>query len=243
MIELKNIRFQYPDRVLLNQVSLKMEGNQLTCVLGSNGSGKSTLFRLATGRLRPAAGEILLNGRAISDLPAKEIARNVSYLPQSRNVPDIRVFDFVLHGRFPYLGYPRVYAKADREIVRQALFELGIAQLQEKYLKQLSGGERQKAYLAMLLAQDTETILLDEPDVFLDIRAKNELYRLILRLKKKGRTIWIITHDLHFALCYSDRICYLENGGLLEFPSGEEFEASRIYRELTAEKERNRHDF
>ncbi|MDR1913577.1 MAG: ABC transporter ATP-binding protein [Clostridiales bacterium] len=232
MIELKNVCFGYPNKAVFRRVSLRMSGHDISFVLGLNGSGKSTLFKLIMGRISPTSGEILLNGNSVAKMNPKEIARNIAYLPQTRNIADIAVYDFVLHGRFPYLGYPRIYGNNDRRCVEKSLEELGILDLRNNKLKNLSGGERQKVYLAMILTQDTEIVLLDEPDVFLDIRAKHELYHIIKQLKQKGKSIFMITHDLYSTMRYADKIYFTENEGIQTFNSGKAFENSDVYKAM-----------
>jgi iron complex transport system ATP-binding protein len=144
-----------------------------------------------------------------------EIARHIAYLPQSRTVPDITVERLVLHGRFPWLGYPRVYRRQDYALTLQAMEWAGIAEARKKVFAALSGGERQRAYLAMLLAQDADTVLLDEPATYLDITYQLELIKLLNKLKNKGKAVVAVLHDLHMALDCADVLAVMQRGRLL----------------------------
>ena len=140
MIELNQLRAGYPGRTVLEGVDLDFRPGQVLAVLGPNGCGKSTLLRTANGLLARVGGEILLDGLPLERLTVREVARKVAYLPQSRTVPSITAGRMVLHGRFPYLSYPRRYRREDHEMVRRALDWAGAAELASRPLPQLSGG-------------------------------------------------------------------------------------------------------
>ena len=144
MIELKNLRASYPGRPVLEDVTLEFRPGEVLAVLGPNGCGKSTLLRTANGLLPKTGGEVLVDGVPLEGLSAKEVAQKVAYLPQSRSVPNITAGRMVLHGRFPYLSYPRRYRREDHEMVRRALEWVGAAELADRPLTELSGGQRQK---------------------------------------------------------------------------------------------------
>ena len=122
-----------------------------------------------------------------------------------------------MHGRFPYMGYPRQYSEEDKQIVTQALKQMGIYELREESVQELSGGERQKAYLAMALAQQSELLLLDEPSTYLDIPAQLELLELLKSLTQQGETVIAVLHDLNQALQYADRMLLMESGKSLAY--------------------------
>ena len=222
MIQLKNLRAGYPNRPVLEDITLDFRPGEVLAVLGPNGCGKSTLLRTSNGLLARTGGEILLNGRPIEGLPAKEIAQKAAYLPQSRSVPNITAGRMVLHGRFPYLSYPRRYSQKDREMVRKALAWVGASELASRTLPELSGGQRQKVYLAMALAQDTETILMDEPTTYLDISCQLEVMALARRLAEEGRAVVMVLHDLTLALRYAHRAALLCEGRVRQIGTPEE---------------------
>lgn len=179
MIELRHITAGYGGEAVLRDFSVRFSPGKITGILGRNGCGKSTLLKTAAGLLRPMSGEVLVDGRSLGDYAPKELARQIAVLPQSREVPAITVESLVMHGRFPYLGFPRKPRPEDRQAVQRAMEQAGVEALRQKALSALSGGERQKVYLAMVLAQDTPVILMDEPTTYLDINHQFELLRLI----------------------------------------------------------------
>ena len=222
MVEVKHLAVGYGSRPVLTDVTLSFPPGQVTAVLGPNGCGKSTLLKAALGLLPIQGGEALLDGRDVRDLPPRQIARKAAYLAQSRSVPSITAGRMVLHGRFPYLSYPRRYRKEDYDMARRALEWADAAGLAGRPMGELSGGQRQKVYLAMALAQDTQSIFMDEPTTFLDISHRLEVMALARRLAGMGRAVVLVLHDLDLALRGCDRVAVLAGGGLMALGSPEE---------------------
>ncbi len=216
MVKLHQVTAGYGSPVLKN-ITTTFPPGQVTVILGPNGCGKSTLLRCAAGLLPALSGEI--------SIPEPR-ARMVSYLPQSRSVPELTAGRLVLHGRFPWLGYPRRYRNADRLAAQAAMERLGISEFAETPLPQLSGGTRQKCYLAMALCQDAPTILLDEPASFLDIGHQLKLLTLCRELADEGRAVVLVLHDIAAALRYGDQILLMESGELRCAGTPEEMIAS-----------------
>ena len=212
MLELKNISAGYGSRSVLDGVTVSFEKGKLTSVIGVNGCGKSTLLKAILGILPLSGGEVLINGNDLQTMGRNEIAKSVAYLAQGKSTPDMTVGQMVLHGRFPYLSYPRRYRKADIEIAEKAMDAVGISHLADKPLRELSGGMRQTAYIAMALAQDTDHILLDEPTAYLDIAHQLELMRLLRELADSGKGIVSVMHDLPLAFDFSDEIAVIHDG-------------------------------
>lgn len=226
MIELKNVSGGYGRKPVVRDISLTFPDGKITALIGPNGCGKSTLLKLCCKALRHMEGEVLLDGNPLSSLLPKDIAQKVALLPQSRTVPDITVGSLVLHGRFPWLGHPRVYQAEDKAIAKKAMEQAGILDKRNTLLNQLSGGERQKVYLAMLLAQDTCNVVMDEPTTYLDIGRQLELYELMKTLKKEGKCVTAVLHDLETALEIADLIAVMKDGRLLAAGSPEKILAS-----------------
>lgn len=226
MLEAKNLSAGYPGRAVLAGVSLAARPGRVLALLGPNGCGKSTLLRTMAGLLPPLGGEVLLDGRR--DYSPRQAAQRVAYLPQSRTAPNITVRRLVLHGRFPYLSYPRRYGREDYEAVDRALAAADALDLADRPLPELSGGQRQKAYLAMALAQETEAILMDEPTTFLDIRHQLEVLALVRRLAEEGRGVVLVLHDLCLALTAADDVAVLGEGRLLALGGPEAVYQSRV---------------
>lgn len=228
MLEANHLSVGYPGRTVLSDVSLAVRPGRVLVLLGPNGCGKSTLLRALPGLLPSLGGEILLDGKPLGDYSPRRAAQKIAYLPQSRAVPSITVRRMVLHGRFPYLSYPRRYRREDYEAVDRALAEAGALDLADRPLPELSGGQRQKVYLALALAQETETILMDEPTTYLDIRNQLETLALLRRLAGEGRGVAAVLHDLCLALMAADDVAVLGEGRLLALGGPEDIYQSKV---------------
>lgn len=228
MLEARNLSVGYPGRTVLEDVSLAVRPGRVLVLLGPNGCGKSTLLRTLPGLLPPLGGGILLDGKPLGDYSLRQAAQKIAYLPQSRAVPSITARRMVLHGRFPYLSYPRRYRREDYEAVDRALAKAGALDLADRPLPELSGGQRQKIYLALALAQETETILMDEPTTYLDIRNQLETLALLRRLAGEGRGVAAVLHDLCLALTAADDVAVLGEGRLLALGGPEEIYQSKV---------------
>ena len=222
MIQLRGLRAGYPGRTVLEGIDLDFRPGEVLAILGPNGCGKSTLLRTANGLLPRTGGEVLVDGVSIDRLTPRDLARKAAYLPQSRQVPAITARRMVLHGRFPYLSYPRRYSREDRAMVSRALDWAGAAELANRPLAELSGGQRQKVYLAMALAQDTAAILMDEPTTYLDVACQLEVMALARRLAEEGRAVVMVLHDLTLALRYAHRTALLWEGRVRQTGTPEE---------------------
>ena len=212
MLEIKNVTAGYGKQPVLNGASATFEKGKLTSIIGVNGCGKSPLLKVILGILPMTDGIMEIDGKELSSLKRNEIAQRIAYLSQGKNTPDMTVMQMVLHGRFPYLSYPRRYTSRDREIAFSAMEKVGIADLAEKPLYSLSGGMRQNAYIAMALAQDTDYILLDEPTTYLDIAHQLDLMRILRELANSGKGIVTVMHDLPLAFDFSDTLAVINNG-------------------------------
>ena len=219
MLKLRHLTAGYGEKTILHDISLDFPPGTVTAILGPNGCGKSTLLKAAAGLLPLSGGEVLA---------PEPRARHIAYLPQSRTVPEMTVRQLVLHGRFPWLGWPRIYRAEDQAAADEALRRLGIAELANLPLSALSGGTRQKCYLAMALAQGADTLLLDEPTSFLDIGCQLDLMTLCRELADQGKAVAVVLHDLPLALGHGDRVAVLENGHLLALDAPEEIWSSGI---------------
>ena len=217
MIQLEHISAGYGGPLVVQDVSLDLKAGEVLVLLGPNGCGKSTLLKVIAGLQPPAGGQVL--------------AQKVTYLPQSRSVPNITAYRMVLHGRFPYLSYPRRYRPEDHAAARRALEQADAWELARLPVQTLSGGQRQKVYLAMALAQNTQTILMDEPTTYLDIQHQLDLMAFSQALAREGRAVVLVLHDLCLALRFAHRGAVLSEGRLLQTGTPEELFSSGILAE------------
>jgi iron complex transport system ATP-binding protein len=216
MISLKNVTAGYSGREIIKDINISFEEGTITTIIGKNGCGKTTLLKTSSNLLKPMSGEILLsiNGKNLdlSTMKNTDIAHHISYLPQSKEVPNITIYNLVMHGRFPYLNFSRIPQKSDKKIVDEAIELMGLGLYKNCNLQELSGGQRQKSFIAMILAQNTDIIFLDEPTTYLDINHQLEIIQTVKNLKKLGKTIVMVLHDLNLAFSCSDKICLMDEG-------------------------------
>ena len=215
MIRVENISGGYTGESVLKTVSFEVGTGELFGVLGPNGSGKTTLLKLLSGILPIRGGEIFLKGKRLQDFSTKQLARMVAVLSQhSFESFSYTVKDTVSLGRYAHQkGWFQSWSKEDEEIVQTVMAQTGVASLQNKTIQELSGGEKQRVFLAQALAQEPEILLLDEPTNHLDLSYQKELLDLLKRWTiEKGLTVVSIFHDLNLAGLYCDRLLLLEKG-------------------------------
>lgn len=232
MLEVKNLTAGYPDKQVLQGIDLTIPKGKVTVILGPNGCGKSTLLKAMCGILPADGGEVVLDGENLLAMPRRSLAQKTAYLAQSRQIPDITVQRLVLHGRFPYLGYPRRYRKEDYAAAEAAMEQMGIRDLADTPVENLSGGQRQKAYIAMALAQDTPVILLDEPTTYLDISHQMQMMLQAKELALQGKTVVMILHDLPHAFQTADHMILMREGVVAAQGTPEEIYASEQVRSV-----------
>ena len=206
----------YDRRRVVTDLDLTVPPGAVTVVVGANGCGKSTLLRGLSRLLRPAAGAVLLDGRDLRELPARQVARTIGILPQSPTAPEgITVADLVGRGRHPHQGWFRQWDAADDAVVAGALEATSTVDLAGRRVDELSGGQRQRVWIAMALAQDPQILLLDEPTTFLDVTHQLEVLDLLLALNRdRGRTIVMVLHDLNLAARYADHLVVMRDGAV-----------------------------
>ncbi|HWG25192.1 ABC transporter ATP-binding protein [Actinospica sp.] len=206
----------YGRRQVMRDLDVEIPDRSFTVIIGANGCGKSTLLRALARVLKPAAGTVLLDGRAIGEYPSRHVARTIGLLPQSPITPDgITVAELVSRGRFPHQGALRRESEPDRVVIERCLAETGLTDLSQRPVATLSGGQRQRAWIAMALAQDTELLLLDEPTTYLDLAHQIEVLDLCARLHAAGRTVVAVLHDLNQAARYASHMIVLREGAVI----------------------------
>ena len=232
MLEQNRISAGDGKQTVLDGISVDFEKGKLTSIIGVNGCGKSTLLKAILGILSLSSGEIFIDGENLLTISRNEIAKKIAYLSQGKNIPDMTVEQMVLHGRFPYLSYPRRYSSHDREVAIKAMETVGVAEFAHKPLYSLSGGMRQNAYIAMALAQDTDYILLDEPTTYLDIAHQLELMRILRKLADSGKGIVTVMHNLPIAFDFSDKLTVMSNGKIIAYGAPSEICESHIVEDI-----------
>jgi iron complex transport system ATP-binding protein len=206
MLKASEISFSYKrgrrsTHPVLAHVSFEIARGTVVGLLGPNGSGKTTLVRILAGMLRPDAGGVTLDGRSVSDMPRRALARRVALVPQETQTTfDFSVIDMVLMGRYPHLGPFELEGLADLDIARASLRATGTDGLESRPFATLSGGEKQRVVIAAALAQASDMLLLDEPTTALDVGYQFEIAALLKRLNtEQGTTMVVSTHDLNLA--------------------------------------------
>ncbi|UJF18384.1 ATP-binding cassette domain-containing protein [Vibrio sp. SS-MA-C1-2] len=222
MIKITGLSKKYNDKYVVKNANVLFPQGKVTSIIGPNGAGKSTLLSMAARLTDCDAGQIIIAGKMLDDWNQEELAKTLSVLRQSNNINmRFTVRELVSFGRFPY-SQGRLTAK-DNEIIDRALQQLDILNLQDRYIQQLSGGQRQMAFIAMIVAQDTDYIFLDEPLNNLDIKHSVDIMRTLKRLaKENNKAVVIVIHDINFASCYSDNIIAMKMGEVIKSGSVEE---------------------
>jgi len=203
-------------RAILRDVSLALAHGEILAIAGCNGAGKTTLLRLASRVLRPSAGAVRVAGRPADSLSRRELARELAVVPQDVQLAfPFRVSEVVPMGRSPHPGAFGYESRADVERARDAMARVGVSQLADRSILELSGGERQLVLIARALAQDPQVLLLDEPTAHLDLRHRIAVLALVREFAASGRSALVVSHDLSLAARTCDRIALLADGGLL----------------------------
>lgn len=228
MLEIQHLSVQRAHREILTDISFSLPKGSMTALIGRNGNGKSTLIS-ALGGTCPASGTVFLSGKDIASLSVRDRARLVAILPQVLRAPHMTVRELVSLGRHPYRTAISRPSREDLSAISDAIAEVGIDMLSERYLDEISGGERQRAYLAMILSQNAPLWLLDEPATYMDLSVASRFMELLSRLKReKEKTVLIAMHDLGTAVRYADHIALLDEGSLAFFGTVKECLATDI---------------
>lgn len=224
MIEVKNLTFSYGKEPFL-EVNTSFLNGCLTVLVGKNGSGKTTLLKLINQMEKAKTGSVVIDGFDVSEISKKQTAKMLSYFPQSRPIPDMSVDEAVGLGRYPYGDRP------DRAFVTELLEKVNALELLGRNMKSLSFGERQRVYTAMLLAQDTQNAVFDEPVTFMDVSSSFAMLKGLREMCNAGKCIICVLHDISFAMRYANRIVVMNDGKIADDGSPQE-----IYERGTIDK-------
>ena len=213
MIELNDVSVGYRGKPILSNISFTVSDGEICTLLGHNGSGKSTLLRAVMGSLG-YTGSIRIDGQETRRL-SNDRAKLISLMPQLMARPSISVYELVSFGRQPYTGISGILSKSDRQKIDEAIQKTRLEPLALSRCDRISGGELQRAYLAMVLAQDTPNLLLDEPAAHLDARYERQISDFLLALKADRRAVLAVLHNINHALAIADRIIVIDSGRLV----------------------------
>lgn len=218
ILSLRHVWFTYPNgsHAVLQDISLDVRPGTVNAILGPNGAGKSTLLHLILGLYPPQRGEIRIGGRPLSAYSRQNLSRQIALVPQREHIPfDFRVLEYVLLGRTPHLDFLQMPGPEDVRAARRALERLGIAELADRRVFALSGGEHQLVLIARAVAQETPILLLDEPTAHLDLANKRRILTLLRGLAGQGKTVLFTTHDPDTALAVADTCILMRAGRIL----------------------------
>jgi iron complex transport system ATP-binding protein len=207
----------YARKLIIDEFSLTVPSGQITAIIGPNGCGKSTLLKAVCRMMPCQSGSITLFGKNVRSYTHKEFARQLAILTQSHTAPpDLLVRDLVALGRFPYRSFYSGFSKEDEAAILEALEATRMSDLADRLVSTLSGGEKQRAWIAMALAQRPKVLLLDEPTTYLDISHQLEIMQLLRRLNQQtGLTILLVLHDLNQAIRFTDQVAVMKEGRLV----------------------------
>ena len=212
----------YDGKKVVDSVSFTIPKGKVLSLIGPNGAGKSTVMGMISRLIAKDAGMIRFEDRDLSRWKSKELAKKMAILTQHNNIQmKLTVRELVAFGRFPYSGN-RLTAK-DQEMIDQAIAYMELQEYEKRFIDELSGGQQQRAYIAMVIAQDTEYVLLDEPTNNLDVYHASNMMRTVRRLcDELGKTVILVLHEINYAAFYSDYICALVDGKVAKFGTVEE---------------------
>ncbi|HHX95789.1 MAG TPA: ABC transporter ATP-binding protein [Clostridia bacterium] len=211
ILSVQGLRFTYPSRQVLDEISFSVDKGDCLAVLGTNGVGKSTLLKCLNRILKPQSGTVFIKKDELSSLGRTELARKLGYVSQKQEIARCTVFDAVLLGRTPYIKWD--VNQKDLEVTEKVLRMLDLEGFSMRYLDELSGGELQKVVIARALAQEPEVLLLDEPTSNLDLKNQLEVVGIIKKVVRTQQIAAIVTmHDLNLALRFANKFLMLKNG-------------------------------
>ncbi|ADO44126.1 ABC transporter ATP-binding protein [Ketogulonicigenium vulgare] len=217
LFSVQNLTYDVPNRRLIDGLNVAIQPARVTALIGRNGSSKSTLLKLIAGQTTPSGGTITYRDRPLASIPPRQLARELAYLPQVTPPADgMQLEELVALGRYPWRGALGRFRPEDHAAVADAITRCGLTHLRGQLIDTMSGGERQRAWIAMMLAQGAETLLLDEPISALDIAHQVEVLGLLQRMSREtGMSVIIVLHDVNMVARYCDHVIALAGGKLV----------------------------
>ena len=214
MLRATNIHYAYNNQPVLQGVDLEVDAGDFLGIIGPNGSGKTTLLRALAGVIKPAQGQVRFEGRAVNEISRVELAKRMACLTQTVNVNlPFTVQQVVLLGRNPHLKRFQRISQHDEQIAAAAMADAAVQDLADKFITEISAGERQRVFIAMALTQQPDLLMLDEPTSHLDIAHQVRIYELLTRLhRQRALTVLLVSHDLNLAAEYCRKLVLLNAG-------------------------------
>ena len=216
VLEARTVAFAFPHAEIpvFEGLSFEAHAGTMTAILGNNGAGKSTLLNLLASITAPSAGEVRVSGKCLRSMNKRETAQHIAYVTQQQRIPHLSVYDEVLLGRKPHVSWS--ISERDRAVVAAALKQLELEPFADRYCDELSGGERQKVYIARAIAQQTEVLLLDEPTSALDPKNQMEVLQVVRDITTQtSLATAMVIHDVNLALRFCDRFVLMRSGTIV----------------------------
>lgn len=234
IVKVEDVTVSYDARPVLWDIDLSLPKGKLIAIVGPNGAGKSTLIKTMLDLLKPVTGTIEFNNKTY-----KEVRKKIAYVPQRSSVDwnfPTTVYDVVLMGRYGHVGWFKRPRQKDKEIVMQPLESLSITHLKDRQISELSGGQQQRVFLARALAQKAEVYFMDEPFQGVDVKTERAIVSLFKKLKKEGKTVVVVHHDLDTVETYFDHVVLLNHRIIAEGSVAQVFKQENIDRTYTTSK-------
>src|SRR5438552_8706827 len=236
MIQVDHLTIAYGERTAVADVSLQLNAGEILAIIGPNGAGKSTLLRAINGGIKPASGQVLLEGSPVSNYPRREISKRIAVVAQEADprFPET-VLEFVLGGRYAWITTAAWGWETERDLrlVREVLDETELTNLESRLMNELSGGERQRCLLARALAADTPFLLLDEPTANMNLAHQASILALVRnRCDERGTAAIVITHDMNLAAHFADEVLLMKEGRTVASGKPEEVLTVRLLKQV-----------
>lgn len=234
MLKVQNLSVSLENKQIIHDLNFTIEKGEIVSIIGPNGSGKSTALKAISRMIKPEEKTVYINNEDLVSLKSKDISKRMSVLFQSNDAPtDLTVEQLVEYGRMPHKKWFEQLNKEDREIIDWAIEKTGLEEFRHRQVISLSGGEAQRTWIAMSLAQRPKVLLLDEPTTYLDISHQLQLLELIYKVNKElGMTIVMVLHDLNQASLYSDKICVIQKGKMIKYGTSVEVITKELIRKV-----------
>ncbi len=233
-IKVEGLETGYEKHTVYQNLQVSFPKGKVTTIIGPNGCGKSTLLKTIGRMIKPSKGHVLLDGKDIHQMKTRDVSKQLTVLSQNPTAPDeLKVEELVGYGRYPHRQRMGGLTKTDKDMIEWALEQTGLLQFREREIGSLSGGQRQKVWLALALAQETDVLLLDEPTTFLDLSHQIEVLQTVQQLnQQEDRTVVMVLHDINHAARFSDHIIAMRDGKILAEGKPAEVMTEDVLREI-----------